>query len=60
MALVNASSWPPTQAITMSSKATLIQELLYYEEVIGKRVSQIADLRKGLEHVGLVTLITRH
>lgn len=59
MALINASNWFPTQKITMASKASLLQELVY-EELIEKRYKQILDLRKGLQMFRLVSLMRKH
>ena len=59
MALINASNWSPTQAITATTKSSLLQQLVY-EEVIEKRHKQILDLKKGLQMFRLVSLMRRY
>ena len=59
MALINASNWSPTQAITATTKCSLLQQLVY-EEVIEKRHKQILDLKKGLQMFCLVSLMRRY
>ena len=59
MAIINTSGWPPTRAITPGSKAKFLERLIN-QEVIEKRESQITAFGKGLDQLGLLTLIRKH
>ncbi len=58
-ALIDSSNWSPTQAITVTSKSALVQELVY-EGVIERRQTQVLDIRKGWQMFRLVSLIRKH
>ena len=59
MAIVNASGWPTTKMITLINKAEFLEGLIIHE-VINKRDMQITAFGKGLEQLGLLTLIRNH
>lgn len=49
MAIINASNWSPVRAVTILSKADLLQELVY-SEVIDKRHHQLKSIWSGLDY----------
>ena len=60
MSIANSSGWPPTRRITPASKAKYLEGLILNQEVIDKREMQITAFGKGLEQLGLLTLIRKH
>ena len=59
MAIINASNWSPTRAITLVSKIDLLQELVY-AEVIDKRHNQLKSLRTGMDYLCLTSLCKKY
>ena len=59
MAIVNASGWPTTKMITVINKAEFLEGLIN-QEIVNKRDVQIAAFGKGLEQLGILTLIRSH
>ena len=58
MAIINSSNWSPARAITIVSKAGLLQELVY-SEVIDKRHHQLKSIRTGLDYLCLASVMKR-
>lgn len=48
-----------THAVTLTSKASLLQGLIF-DEIISKRANQITAFRKGLSNFGLLELCQQH
>lgn len=59
MSLINASGWNTTKCINSSSKHEFLH-LLIKQEVILKRLPAMDALEKGLEQLGVVTLLRQH
>lgn len=59
MCIINTSGWSITTPINMSTKASLLQGLIW-DEVVGKREQQLRAFRKGLENFGIMRLVEDH
>ena len=59
LSIVNQSSWGHVQAVTMSSKHSFLQ-LLIWDEVIQHRLVNIHALMKGLNCLGYLQLVKDH
>ena len=59
LAIVNACGWPPTKLLTPKNKAEFLNGLIY-QEVVTKREPAIAAFGKGLELLGVLTLLRQH
>ena len=59
MAIVNASGWPMTKMITVINKTEFLEGLIN-QEVVVKRDLQISAFGKGLEQLGVLSLIRKH
>ena len=59
LAIVNSSGWPPTRLLTMANKAEYLYGLIH-QELVYRRESAITSFGKGLEHLGICTLIQKN
>ena len=50
------SGWPPTRLLTMANKAEYLDGLIH-QELVYRRESVITSFGKGVEHLGICTLI---
>ena len=57
-AILNTSSWPPTQLVTMTNKHSLIQ-ILVTDELVERRAKSISLFGSGLEKGSLLEVIRR-
>lgn len=57
--VINSSHWPKEQAITMSNKDLLIQQIIF-NELLSSRKHEIDEFREGLESIGILQLIQKH
>ena len=53
------SGWSPTRLLTMANKAEYLEYLdgLIHQELVYRRESAITSFGKGVEHLGICTLI---
>lgn len=56
LAVVNSSGWPPTKMLTLKNKAEFLDGLV----LVSKREPAIAAFGKGLELLGVLTLLRQH
>lgn len=56
MAILNSSGWPVTRCVTLTSKAELLQQLIF-SEVVLKRQQYIRSLCRGLDHLNIMKLM---
>ena len=56
MAILNSSGWPVTRCVSLTSKAELLQQLIF-SEVVLKRQQAIHHLCTGLGHLNIMKLM---
>jgi hypothetical protein len=57
--ILNSSGWPTTRILSPENKAEFMQELIV-QELITKRAKVINAFCRGLEILGVLTLIRKH
>lgn len=59
LAIINSSGWPPTKVLTPRNKAEFMNRLIQ-QELVSKRDAAISAFGRGLELLGILTIIRQH